>query len=80
MNERGIPILLKDVAEIRLGPQLRRGIAELDGEGEVVGGVIVMRYGENAQKTISLVKARLAELARACPTASRSSRPMTARH
>jgi len=67
VNERGIPILLKDVAHIRLGPQLRRGIAELDGEGEVVGGVIVMRFGENAQKTISLVKARLAELGKGLP-------------
>jgi Cu(I)/Ag(I) efflux system membrane protein CusA/SilA len=67
VNERGIPILLKDVAEIRLGPQLRRGIAELDGEGEVVGGVIVMRYGENAQKTIKRAKARLAELGRGLP-------------
>jgi Cu(I)/Ag(I) efflux system membrane protein CusA/SilA len=67
VNERGIPILLKDVAQVRLGPQLRRGIAELDGEGEVVGGVIVMRYGENAQKTINLVKARLAELGKGLP-------------
>ena len=67
VNERGIPILLKDVAQVRLGPQLRRGIAELDGEGEVVGGVIVMRYGENALKTISLVKARLAELGKGLP-------------
>ena len=67
VNERGIPILLKDVAEIRLGPQLRRGIAELDGEGEVVGGVIIMRFGENAQKTIKLVKARLAELGKGLP-------------
>jgi len=67
VNERGIPILLKDVAQIRLGPQLRRGIAELDGEGEVVGGVIVMRFGENAQKTIRLVKARLAELGKGLP-------------
>ena len=67
VNERGIPILLEDVAEIRLGPQLRRGIAELDGEGEVVGGVIVMRYGENAQKTIELTKARLAELGKGLP-------------
>ncbi len=67
VNERGIPILLEDVAEIRLGPQLRRGIAELDGEGEVVGGVIIMRYGENAQKTIELAKARLAELGKGLP-------------
>ena len=67
VNDRGIPILLKDVAQIRLGPQLRRGIAELNGEGEVVGGVIVMRYGENAQKVISQVKVKLAELAKALP-------------
>jgi len=67
VNERGIPILLQDVAQIRLGPQLRRGIAELNGEGEVVGGVIIMRYGENAQKTISLVKAKLAELGKGLP-------------
>jgi len=67
VDERGIPLLLRDVAEIRLGPQLRRGIAELDGEGEVVGGVIIMRYGENAQKTIRLVKARLAELGKGLP-------------
>jgi Cu(I)/Ag(I) efflux system membrane protein CusA/SilA len=67
VNDRGIPILLKDVAQIRLGPQLRRGIAELNGEGEVVGGVIVMRYGENAQKVISQVKVKLAELAKGLP-------------
>jgi Cu(I)/Ag(I) efflux system membrane protein CusA/SilA len=59
MNATGTPVRLADVAEIRLGPQLRRGIAELDGEGEVVGGIIVMRYGENAQKTIQAVKDRL---------------------
>ena len=61
VNEQGTPLLLSDVAEIRLGPQMRRGIAELNGEGEVVGGVIVMRWGENASKTIDLVKERLAE-------------------
>ncbi|MCY4642300.1 MAG: CusA/CzcA family heavy metal efflux RND transporter [Gammaproteobacteria bacterium] len=62
VNERGTPILLEDVAEIRLGPQLRRGIAELDGEGEVVGGVIVMRFGENALQTIQNVKDKIEEL------------------
>ncbi len=67
VNEQGTPLVLSDVAEIRLGPQMRRGIAELDGEGEVVGGVIVMRWGENASKTIDLVKARLAELERSLP-------------
>ncbi len=67
MNETGTPIRLEDVAEIRLGPQLRRGIAELDGEGEVVGGVIVMRFGENARTTIEGVKKRLDELRKSLP-------------
>ena len=67
VNEQGTPLVLSDVAEIRLGPQMRRGIAELDGEGEVVGGVIVMRWGDNASKTIDLVKERLAELERGLP-------------
>ena len=67
VNERGTPILLNDVAEIRIGPQLRRGIAELDGEGEVVGGVIVMRFGENVLRTIDGVKAKLAQLASGLP-------------
>jgi Cu(I)/Ag(I) efflux system membrane protein CusA/SilA len=67
MSDRGIPILLKDVAQVRLGPQMRRGIAELDGEGEVVGGIIVMRFGENAMTTIDGVKAKLDELSRGLP-------------
>ena len=67
VNERGTPIMLSDVAEVRLGPQLRRGIAELDGEGEVVGGVIVMRFGENAKTTIDGVKKRLDELRKGLP-------------
>jgi Cu(I)/Ag(I) efflux system membrane protein CusA/SilA len=67
VNERGTPILLKDVAEIRLGPQMRRGIAELDGEGEVVGGIVIMRYGENALKTIGGVKQKLKELSNGLP-------------
>ena len=67
VNEQGTPLVLADVADIRLGPQMRRGIAELDGEGEVVGGVIVMRWGENALQTISAVKVRLAELQRSLP-------------
>ncbi|MFZ5619727.1 MAG: efflux RND transporter permease subunit [Pseudomonadota bacterium] len=67
VNRTGTPILLDDVAEIRLGPQMRRGIADLDGEGEVVGGVVVMRWGENALATIQGVKARLAELERSLP-------------
>ena len=64
---RGAPLLLGDVADVVTGPQGRRGIAELNGEGEVVGGIIVMRYGENAQRTIDGVKARLAQLKSSLP-------------
>jgi Cu(I)/Ag(I) efflux system membrane protein CusA/SilA len=67
VNTEGTPIVLSDLAEIRLGPQMRRGIADLDGEGEVVGAVVVMRWGENASKTIDAVKDRLAELQRSLP-------------
>ena len=67
VNEQGTPLLLADVADIRVGPQMRRGIADLDGEGEVVGGVIVMRWGENASRTIAAVKQRLAELEGSLP-------------
>lgn len=67
VNAQGTPILLKDVAQIRLGPQLRRGVAELDGEGEVVGGVVIMRFGENALTTINNTKEKLQELARSLP-------------
>lgn len=52
LDDNGTPVLLKDVASVEVGPQMRRGIAELNGEGETVGGVIVMRFGENAQETI----------------------------
>jgi copper/silver efflux system protein len=58
----GVPVLLKDVARVQMGPEMRRGIAELDGEGEVAGGVIVMRSGKNALETIGAVKAKLASL------------------
>jgi Cu(I)/Ag(I) efflux system membrane protein CusA/SilA len=58
----GTPVLLKDIAHIHVGPEMRRGIAELNGEGEVVGGVIVMRWGKNALATIAAVKARLDQL------------------
>lgn len=67
MNDKGTPVRLQDIADIRMGPQLRRGIAELNGEGEVVGAVIVMRFGENAQTTIAGVKKRLAELQDSLP-------------
>ena len=66
-NATGTPVRLADIAEIRLGPQMRRGIAELNGEGEVVGGVIVMRFGENALTTIKGVKKRLEELKKSLP-------------
>jgi Cu(I)/Ag(I) efflux system membrane protein CusA/SilA len=58
----GTPVLLRDVAEVRIGPEMRRGIGELDGEGEAVGGVIVMRNGDNARDTILRVKDKLEEL------------------
>ncbi|MGB6355461.1 MAG: efflux RND transporter permease subunit [Steroidobacteraceae bacterium] len=63
----GTPILLGDVARIQIGPELRRGIAELDGKGEVVGGVIVMRAGKNALETIDAVKAKIASLKASLP-------------
>ncbi|MBL4941285.1 MAG: efflux RND transporter permease subunit [Colwellia sp.] len=67
VNNNGTPLLLKDVAEIGTGPQMRRGIAELNGEGEVVGGIVVMRFGENAQEVINGVKAKLEQLKKGLP-------------
>ena len=67
LNDNGTPLLLKDVADIGTGPQMRRGIAELDGTGEVVGGIVVMRYGENAQSTIDAVKIKLEQLKKGLP-------------
>lgn len=67
VNSQGTPLTLGDVAEIKLGPQMRRGIAELNGLGETVGGVVVMRFGENAQKTIEGVKDKLQELKQGLP-------------
>ncbi|KVZ11004.1 efflux RND transporter permease subunit [Burkholderia ubonensis] len=66
-NDAGTPVLLGDVARIQIGPEMRRGIAELNGQGEVAGGVIVMRSGKNALKTIDAVKAKLADLKRSLP-------------
>jgi Cu(I)/Ag(I) efflux system membrane protein CusA/SilA len=66
-NNRGTPLLLRDVADIRVGPQMRRGIAELNGEGEVTGAVVVMRFGENAQQTIAGVKQKLVTLKDSLP-------------
>jgi copper/silver efflux system protein len=63
----GVPVLLGDVASVRLGPEMRRGIGELNGEGEAVGGIIVMRSGKNALDTIAAVKARLEQLRGSLP-------------
>ena len=67
INEQGTPLRIGDVANVNLGPQMRRGIAELNGEGEVVGGVVVMRFGENAQQTINGVKEKLESLKSSLP-------------
>jgi Cu(I)/Ag(I) efflux system membrane protein CusA/SilA len=63
----GTPVRLADVANVQLGPELRRGIVELDGKGEVAGGVVVMRHGENAMNVIRAVKQRLAQIAPSLP-------------
>ncbi len=67
VDKNGTPILIKQVANVQIGPELRRGIADWNGEGEAVGGVIVMRFGENALKTIGLVKDKLEELKKGLP-------------
>jgi len=64
----GVPIRVGDVATVQLGPEMRRGVTELNGDGEVAGGVIVMRSGKNARATIQAVRAKLAELERGLPT------------
>ena len=66
-SRTGTPVLLKDVAEVRIGPEMRRGIAELDGEGEVVGGIVILRDGENARDTIRRVKEKLDALRAGLP-------------
>ncbi len=67
VDTHGTPILLSDVAHVHLGPELRRGLAELNGEGEVAGGVIIMRFGENALTTIEAVREKLEELKSGLP-------------
>ncbi len=67
LGQQGVPIFLKEVATISLGPEMRRGVAELDGKGEVVGGVVMMRYGENALNVIDRVKAKLNEMKPSLP-------------
>jgi Cu(I)/Ag(I) efflux system membrane protein CusA/SilA len=71
LDGSGTPVLLRDIATISLGPELRRGLAELDGQGEAVGGILVMRYGENARKTIENVKEKLEELKAGLPAGVR---------
>lgn len=66
-SEGGTPVTVKDVATVTLGPEMRRGIADLDGEGDVVGGIVVMRQGENALNVITSVKQRLEELKPSMP-------------
>ena len=67
VDRNGTPVMLKQVANVHLGPELRRGIADWNGEGEVAGGVVVMRYGENALKTIHAVESKLQELKKGLP-------------
>src|SRR5450432_1157617 len=67
VGANGVPILLGEVANIQLGPDMRRGIAELNGEGETVGGVVVVRYGANAREVIREVKARLDQAMKGLP-------------
>ena len=67
VDKMGTPILVRDVANVHLGPELRRGLTELDGQGEVVGGVVVMRFGENALATIERVKEKLKSLKSGLP-------------
>ncbi|MBI5244142.1 MAG: efflux RND transporter permease subunit [Elusimicrobia bacterium] len=66
-GQGGTPILVKSIGRVALGPEIRRGIADLDGEGDTVGGIVVMRYGENALNVIGRVKAKLAEIKSAVP-------------
>jgi copper/silver efflux system protein len=71
LRQGGTPVLLGDVARIQIGPELRRGISELDGKGEAVGGIIVMRAGKNALETIDAVKAKIASLQASLPAGVR---------
>jgi len=66
-SQTGTPVLIRDVATVTFGPDIRRGVADLDGKGEAVGGVVIMRYGENAEKVIERVKAKLKEIGPSLP-------------
>jgi len=67
VDGRGTPILLRDVGQVQMGPEIRRGLADLDGEGEVVGGIVIVRFGANAYDVIQRVKAKLAQLEQGLP-------------
>jgi Cu(I)/Ag(I) efflux system membrane protein CusA/SilA len=67
VDDRGTPIRIQDIAHVQIGPELRRGIVELNGEGEVAGGVVIMRYGENAMSTIQGVREKLEQLKAGLP-------------
>ncbi|OED83206.1 efflux RND transporter permease subunit [Vibrio breoganii] len=67
VNSQGTPLLIGDIAEVNLGPQMRRGISEFNGEGEAVGGVVVMRFGENASEVIDRVKQKIESLQSSLP-------------
>ncbi|MBT3175848.1 MAG: efflux RND transporter permease subunit [Desulfobacula sp.] len=66
-DKKGTPVLLKDIASVHIGPELRRGLLEWNGKGEIVGGVVIMRYGENARDVIKRVKQKLKELKKGLP-------------
>jgi Cu(I)/Ag(I) efflux system membrane protein CusA/SilA len=66
-DSRGTPVRVRDVAQVRLGPDIRRGVAELDGKGEVVGGIVIMRVGENALRVIDAVKTKLLDVQKSMP-------------
>ena len=68
VDQQGTPVRIRDIAHVQIGPELRRGIAELNGEGEVAGGIVIMRYGENALSTIELVREKLDELRTGLPS------------
>ncbi|EGV30935.1 heavy metal efflux pump, CzcA family [Thiorhodococcus drewsii AZ1] len=67
VTPEGTPLLLRDLARVQIGPEMRRAVADLDGEGEIAGGIVVMRYGENALSTIAAVKSKLNALAQGLP-------------
>src|SRR5206468_2536807 len=70
-DESGRPVLLRDVANVAVGPEIRRGVSDLDGRGDAVGGIVVMRQGENARTVIERVKARLREVQPSLPKGAR---------